>query len=197
MIILAHVSPPNILFQIRNFDVPFMVFLSGILAADSLKREKKKAAYRFSGYIRKRVSRLLLPTWCFLGFYFVALHMLGVQFSSAVIMKSFLLQHDSIGYVWVIWIYLMCGIMVPFFDRISTHRLLMLAGCAAAYLVFEICFARRLGTGSRITALGNRPKKGLLQLECWYICFLQFIFIGSTGDISPRRYINTPHGFIT
>jgi peptidoglycan/LPS O-acetylase OafA/YrhL len=213
MIILAHVSPPNILFQIRNFDVPFMVFLSGILAADSLKREKKKAAYRFSGYIRKRVSRLLLPTWCFLGFYFVALHMLGVQFSSAVIMKSFLLQHDSIGYVWVIWIYLMCGIMVPFFDRISTHRLLMLAGCAAAYLVFEICFARRLGTGSRllsttvyyavpygiITVLGmyyhsfrKQTKKGIIAAGMLVYLFLAVYFYRQHGGYLSTQVYKYP-----
>lgn len=30
LIILAHVSPPDTLFQIRTFDVPMMVFISGM-----------------------------------------------------------------------------------------------------------------------------------------------------------------------
>lgn len=150
MIILAHVSPPDILFQIRNFDVPFMVFLSGILAEDSLRREKKKAGYRFGHYIKRRIFRLLLPTWCFLSFYFVTLSLLETRFSPSVIVKFFLLQHDSIGYVWVIWIYLMCGIMVPFLDRISDNKILLFMGSVAAYIVFEICFARHMGTENRI-----------------------------------------------
>jgi fucose 4-O-acetylase-like acetyltransferase len=28
-IILAHVSPPSLIFQLRNFDVPLMVMISG------------------------------------------------------------------------------------------------------------------------------------------------------------------------
>ena len=34
-IILAHVNPPAIIMQIRNFDVPLMVILSGFLASKS------------------------------------------------------------------------------------------------------------------------------------------------------------------
>ncbi|SFK21637.1 hypothetical protein SAMN04488079_106193 [Methylophaga sulfidovorans] len=30
MIIFAHVGPPSILFQLRNFDVPLMVLISGM-----------------------------------------------------------------------------------------------------------------------------------------------------------------------
>lgn len=35
-IMLAHVNPPQIIMQLRNFDVPFMVILSGMLAANSI-----------------------------------------------------------------------------------------------------------------------------------------------------------------
>ncbi len=30
MIIFAHVNPPAVLFQLRNFDVPLMVLISGV-----------------------------------------------------------------------------------------------------------------------------------------------------------------------
>ena len=35
-IVMAHVSPPGIVAQLRNFDVPLMVIVSGILAASCL-----------------------------------------------------------------------------------------------------------------------------------------------------------------
>ena len=34
-IILAHVGPNEKIFQLRNFDVPLMVFISGFLSYDS------------------------------------------------------------------------------------------------------------------------------------------------------------------
>ena len=39
-IICAHVSPPSLLIQFRSFDVPMMVFLSGVVFIPSWKRNK-------------------------------------------------------------------------------------------------------------------------------------------------------------
>jgi fucose 4-O-acetylase-like acetyltransferase len=39
LIILAHVTPQGLVFQIRNFDVPLMVFISGVSFALAEKKE--------------------------------------------------------------------------------------------------------------------------------------------------------------
>ena len=49
MIILAHVTPPDVIMQIRNFDVPLMVIISGISFAISFKNSEK-----FTIYVWKR-----------------------------------------------------------------------------------------------------------------------------------------------
>ena len=64
-IIIAHIDPPSFWMQLRGFDVPLMVFLSGV-------------SYRISGgnkqnywsYAVKRFKRLILPVWVFLTIYF-------------------------------------------------------------------------------------------------------------------------------
>lgn len=47
LLILAHVDAPAFILQLRCFDVPLMVILSGILAKDSYKRylAKNKSDY--------------------------------------------------------------------------------------------------------------------------------------------------------
>ena len=61
MIILAHVSPPPFLFQLRNFDVPLMVLLSAISYGLSYKPTET-----YPMYFWKRIKRLVFPVWLFL-----------------------------------------------------------------------------------------------------------------------------------
>lgn len=68
-IILAHVSPPNIIFQIRNFDVPFMVMISGILF--NLTNIEKDDKVNIMEYVKKRFVRLVIPVWIFLSILFL------------------------------------------------------------------------------------------------------------------------------
>ncbi len=63
LIMLAHVNPPNIIFQIRTFDVPMMVFVSGVSYYLS-----KKANVDFFSYAYSRFKRLVLPVWIFYFF---------------------------------------------------------------------------------------------------------------------------------
>lgn len=61
LIILVHVNCPNLIKQIRCFDVPLMVFVSGL-----------SCSYKsgdFWGYLLKRTKRLIIPTWIF--FYYI------------------------------------------------------------------------------------------------------------------------------
>ena len=63
-IILAHINPPKVLFQIRNFDVVLMIIISAYLGLSNRKIENP-----FS-YIGNRFCRLVIPCWLFLLLFF-------------------------------------------------------------------------------------------------------------------------------
>jgi peptidoglycan/LPS O-acetylase OafA/YrhL len=113
-IILAHVDPPGMIFQIRNFDVPLMVLISGIVFDYSKKREIK-----YKDYVLSRVFRLCLPVWLLLTFLFAAVYCiclffnLEYPFQLNAIVKSYLLL-SGIGYVWIIRVFILVALVAPF-----------------------------------------------------------------------------------
>ncbi len=132
-IILAHVNPPTVLYQFRNFDVPLMVIASGALL--SYTNIKKQPSY--FNYLKKRIPRLLAPTWLFLTFYFAIFTLAGENFTQEKIIGTFEL---TIGYVWIIRIFLIIAIVAPLILKMSyaltkTHFLGVLL---AVYLLQEV-----------------------------------------------------------
>lgn len=111
LIILAHVCNLNILFQIRNFDVPLMVLISGYLSIKTFKREDG-----IIKYYKKRIMRLIVPTYIFFIIFFVVVKLFNwgqpYPFSIKTIVSTFLLL-DGVGYVWIIRVYTLGAIMVP------------------------------------------------------------------------------------
>lgn len=105
LIVLAHVNPPPMLFELRSFDVPMMVFLSAISFALSTRKENKIS------YIVKRFKRLVLPVWFFLTIYFIALSIF-INLDFGTIIKSYGLV-SGIGYVWFIRIIFIVSLLAP------------------------------------------------------------------------------------
>ena len=62
-IFLAHVSPPEVVFQLRHFGVPLLVIVSG-----SVFRLYSSHKISFWNYFRERFARLLGPTYAFLNY---------------------------------------------------------------------------------------------------------------------------------
>ena len=116
LLILAHVDPPNIIFQLRVMDVPLMVFISGISFSLSTRSIRSLAEYR--NYVVKRFKRLIIPAWIFIVIFLVVFgicELAGIgdeKFSIGLIARSFLLI-DGIGYVWVIRVYFLMAIIAP------------------------------------------------------------------------------------
>jgi len=112
-IILAHVGPNEKIFQLRNFDVPLMVFISGFLSYDSYKKSKL-----YLSYLYKRIKRIVIPTWIFLIIYFMLILLLNKMFgvvnpyNKKQMLESFLFL-DGIGYVWIVRVYLLIEIILP------------------------------------------------------------------------------------
>ena len=95
---LAHVKPPGIIFQARNFDVVLLVIVSGMLFNNSYKRSK-----RYFQYIIKRFIRLVIPVWIFLTIFFLGNYIcstyfsLGTRYSLKTIVTSFfMVGNDTI-----------------------------------------------------------------------------------------------------
>jgi fucose 4-O-acetylase-like acetyltransferase len=118
LIMLAHVMPPNALFQVRNFDVPIMALLLG----GSFVLSYKKQGY-FS-YVLKRFKRLVIPAWIFLTIFLVIVFIYdkvtrNAFFSFDDIKCSFLLI-QGIGYVWIIRVFFLIAVLSPLLYLIAT-----------------------------------------------------------------------------
>jgi fucose 4-O-acetylase-like acetyltransferase len=115
-IILAHVGPPRVLFEIRNFDVPLMVLVAGSAFAISTQTRPK---LEYLKYIKSRFIRLVIPTWIFLVTFFLITLIASMimhkpyPFSSDTILSSFLLL-SGIGCVWIIRVFLLVSLIAPF-----------------------------------------------------------------------------------
>lgn len=124
-IIIVHIHPSAFWFQLRNFDVPLMVFLSGV-------------SYKLSGgstleyktYCIKRFKRLVLPVWFFLPVYFLIY--IGVTHlipSWKTIVSYYTLITG--WYVWIIRVFFVIALVSPFLakglDRTGKRLFLVLS----------------------------------------------------------------------
>ena len=132
LIVLAHVPIPEWLFQMRNFDVPLMVFLSGTLCGASFARSPSPFAY-----VKKRFARLVLPTWIFLVGYFLVSWCIGQLPPPRIILNSFLLAGNSIGYVWIVRVYFLVALTIPFVRKVDFSKAPAWLGMAILYILYE------------------------------------------------------------
>lgn len=148
LIILAHVYPPGVIFQLRNFDVPLMVLISGA----SFMLSSSTSNYR--SYVWKRIKRLAFPAWTFLTIYFSCLILFKLDWDKTDFptMISSYGFFSGIGFLWIIRIFLTMAILAPFLSKlntsvISTKHFLIYIGLA--FGVYElICQAGSIAHGA-------------------------------------------------
>lgn len=151
MIILAHVGPPPLLQQLRNFDVPLMVLVSAMSFGLAFNANES-----YVQYVWKRVKRLVFPVWIFLTGYFIALLLFNSDspdLGKRKIFESYALL-GGIGYVWIIRVFVIVALLAPFLYRWykgnksdTTLLLVILIGFAAYELL--LYFARPYIYGGR------------------------------------------------
>ena len=111
LIILAHASVPFTLAQIRCFDVPLMIFISGLTAA-------RKSFPTYGKYLVGRTKRLLVPVYIFLSVYLLVLilaqtlEVIPKYVDVKMILDSYLLL-GGVGYVWIIRVFLLMMLVTP------------------------------------------------------------------------------------
>ena len=142
LIILAHVCPQeSFIFNLRNFDVPMMVIVSGYLFS---QRYAGNQDYSFLSYLRKRFLRLITPVWCFFIFFFIAVGAIEkfqgnkYPFSIREVINAFLLL-DGAG--WIIRVFFLVAILSIFLIKLrkfavkDTYFLILLS---CIYLGYEV-----------------------------------------------------------
>lgn len=171
LIIFAHVDPPNLLFQLRNFDVPLMVVVAGLSFTKSRRIES------YWGYLWKRVKRLIIPMWLFLCLYFLVLHQVWPS-HEWLTLKNVLASYALLGimgvpYVWIIRVFLLVAAIAPGIAwlnrRISSNRKYLLI-IAAIYGLYELLLALTLEAS--LNSAGGK----LLALVVYYAIAYGLIF---------------------
>ena len=133
----AHVNGPEFLENIRGFDVPMMVILSGFLAVSSFAKVSNPLSY-----IWKRIKRLVIPTWMFLIIFYLCMMVSGQSVKHLDVLKSYLFQRDCglAGGVWIIWVYLLCAVMGPILKKGMDHKW-FLPVAIGVFIAYEILVA--------------------------------------------------------
>lgn len=217
-IILAHVNPPSILFQLRNFDVVLMMMISASLFFNKYNDYFNVREYIV--YIKKRFKRLVIPTWIFLTFYFFIIYIIDRNYLSLNKLLSTYTLHGGIGYVWIIRIYLIETVLLPFIyyliKRIKLKYVIVLIGIL--YVIYEVLCHLNLFNYSIIlndyvaymfpTTLiilityivnkviyvkGNFKKQILISIICLIIfCLLCMYYYKTTGSFHTTNYRKYP-----
>ena len=136
MIVLAHIGlsrTDSVLFQLRSFDVPLMVFTSGLAFSG-----KKTGPYL--PFIWKRTLRLIVPVYLFVTAYMLlnpVLSQWGLveNYTWEQVMGTYGLRlNPSIGYVWVIRVFLIVMLLTPVLlwleERMKRHSVFYLTVAA-------------------------------------------------------------------
>lgn len=116
LLVVAHTWAPEWLANIRTFDVPLMVFISSICY---------KPLGGYLAYCKRRFKRIYIPVFVFLSIFFISEVIAYFFFGKprilpyTTILGSFmLLNSPSIGYVWIMRIFLMMAFLVPVWEMI-------------------------------------------------------------------------------
>ena len=207
LIVLAHVGSPEVLHQMRCFDVPLLIFISGlVIKLGSYKEET------YIHYVKRRITRIVIPVWAFLVIYFIALFLLlQLGFITTFptwdyIFKSFLFI-GGISYVWIFRIFLLLTLMTPLIIRIGEgnirsvlYVMLAIASCeiikfkeplyqssSLLSFVLQDCITTVLGysvlllLGIIIRRMNNKQNRYLTLFVCM-LFFAMIVYASFSGD---------------
>lgn len=119
--IISHCNPHWTIMQLREFDVPLIVFLSGV---SYMLSAQKYGNVEYLPYCWKRFKRLVLPTWAFLLVYYAVLYT-GTSITGNLNVNWDEIFHNftlTTGwYVWIIRVFLIIAFVAPFLYKLTTR----------------------------------------------------------------------------
>lgn len=141
-IMIAHADPPAWFFQLRNFGMPMLVVASGM--AHAVIYQAKPLVV--GTFYRHRLSRLVIPTWIFMLFFFpllyVFLHLAGkpYPFDLKFIIGS-LTFYSGTGFFWIFKIYIILALITPLALRVrqsGVPKAVYFWALGIGYIAYEI-----------------------------------------------------------
>lgn len=183
LIFLAHVNSPNIIYQLRSFDVPLMVFVSGLCCLNSKTINNRKK------YYQNRCSRIIIPVYLFLSFFFFISYLVGKEYSFQQVICTFLLfNYGSIGYVWIMKVFLLIMLVTPDLVRINkklsnNNFLLFILVLFVINETLALIMPKVLSFNSKIFVLYNEYIPYVLSYSIIYLIGIRVSSI-SSRDIS-------------
>ena len=176
--IISHCKPHPFVQQLREFDVPLIVFLSGV---SFLMSSKKKSYDGYLSYCWKRFKRLVFPTWIFLFLYYIVLfvglsYTGNLSFDWSSIVHNFTLTTG--WYVWIIRVFLIIALLAPSVYYLCSHL---------SYTIFIILFVLLL--------IGYEFVAKITDAEWYYYITMTFPYVlifalGLKSDrISKKHFI--------
>ena len=116
LLIGVHVNAPEWYKPLRSFDVPLMVFISAVCY--------KPLRGGYLAYGIKRFKRIYTPVFVFLTLFFIGTGVLSMAIDRTVFQPSqiigsyLMLNSPSIGYVWIMRIFLLMALIIPLLDKV-------------------------------------------------------------------------------
>lgn len=122
LVVLAHVHAPNTIVQIRCFDVPLMVFVSGLVT--------RMETGNMSAFFFKRITRLLIPVYLFISVLFLTYYIFSLlgfiqvmeNFGDVMIQTYTLSTTKGLGYVWIFRVFLLMMLITPLISKINIAK---------------------------------------------------------------------------
>lgn len=162
-LIAAHVEPSDFIFQLRNFDVPMMVVLSGV--AFSMTVSNTNISY--TDYVWKRFVRIIVPTWIFLLIYYLLIE----PTPFLLIIRKFDLMTS--WYVWIMRVFFVIALFAPFvatlINKLKKSSVLILLG--SLFLLNEFLCRQAWAQG------GGSDKNVIILMNLPYILVFSFGYI--------------------
>ena len=140
LLVLAHISPPEFIFELRSFDVVLIIFLSGASYSYSSKKT-------YIEYTKGRIKHLIVPVELYLIAYFAFFNLLSmtgladVSFTLKDYVLSFTLI-SGVGLVWIYRVYILMAVEAPFLKKAGGYiesKSLLLLLLIPIGILYEVC----------------------------------------------------------
>jgi len=194
LIFLAHSNPPYIVNYFRCFDVILLVFLSNYM----LDEKKVSTFQSYKSKLVNRIKRILLPTYVFITVFslieFVVYRIAKRPelFGLHQIINSYLLCENSVGYIWIMKIYILNFVVAPFAFLIIKKAnsliktVLLLLGETLIYVTCYLLYQRVI-PHNYIT---------WLVFEEWILCFMAYFIVGQEALLNKTTNFWEKNGWL-
>lgn len=172
LLMLAHVHPNIIIQQLRCFDVPLMLLISGYVA----NYNQQEGILRF--YF-KRIKRLLVPVYIFLSIIFIFWFCAG-SFNIVTLPDNFclilrnsflLLNENSIGFVWIIRVFILMMFLTPLLHRINLSTTKNIIAIISCLVILNVLCSHLYNNTNPTSFIGFVNKEILTYSSGYFILF--------------------------